>query len=132
MTGSKSRYIPIHFDKNDSQNVPIWLQGVPYRVPDDIEQIIQRMHNIQPYEILSTPLRNSVILDAAKLEELKKAVKFVLLPEHLECNAEHCDKVTRLHKKKFQNIELLSNQSASFNLYRYERIIEQLDINILT
>ena len=91
-TGSKSRYIPIHL--TNSQNVPIWLQGIPYRVPDNIEQIIQRMHNIQPYEILSVPLRNSINIDGAKLAELKKAVKLVLKPLHLECNVEHCNKVT--------------------------------------
>ena len=92
-SGSKSRYIPIYLDKYNSQHVPVWLQGMPYQVPENIEQMIQRMHNIQPYEIKAAPLKNVVIVDGAKLEQIEKAVKYVTATQHKDCSSEECDKV---------------------------------------
>jgi len=91
-TGSRSRYIPIHFEKLPWQHVPVWLQSMTYRLPDKIEQIIQRMHNIQPYEISAIPFRNMLIVDESRLEELKKAANLVSKSEHKECDLEQCGK----------------------------------------
>ena len=65
-----------------------------YRLPDKIEQIIQRMHNIQPYEISAIPFRNMLIVDESRLEELKKAANLVSKSEHKECDLEQCGKVS--------------------------------------
>ena len=102
-TGSKSRYIPIHFDKLPWQHVPVWLQGMTYRLPDKIEQIIQRMHNIQPYEISAIPFRNTLIVDEPRLEELKKAANLVSKSDHKECDVEHCRKVRKAEYNKYIN-----------------------------
>ena len=92
-TGSKSRYIPVYFERGQLQNVPIWLQGVSHRVPENIEQIVQLMHNIKPYEMNVRPLKNTIIVDKWKVAEVKTAVDFVLKPRHIECNDELCEKV---------------------------------------
>ena len=91
--GCKARYIPVHIQQEMAEVVPPCLQGTTYRVPEKVEEIIQRMYKVPIYTLEEQPVLNTMCLDQTCMENLKKAAASFLKPKHNDCDLANCVKV---------------------------------------
>ena len=92
--GCKARYIPVHIQQEMAKVVPPCLQGTAYRVPEKVEEIIQRMYKVPIYTLEEQPVVNTMCLDQTCMESLKKAAASFLKPKHNDCDSANCIKVS--------------------------------------
>eukprot|EP00112_Aurelia_sp_Birch-Aquarium-sp1_P003826 Seg1430.19 transcript_id=Seg1430.19/GoldUCD/mRNA.D3Y31 product="hypothetical protein" protein_id=Seg1430.19/GoldUCD/D3Y31 len=88
----KARYIPVHIQQEVAKVVPPCLRGNAYRVPEKVEEIIQRMYKVPVYTLSEQPFVNTMCLDQTCMESLKKAATSFLKPKHNDCDSANCVK----------------------------------------
>ena len=91
--GCQARYVPVHLHEDMATVVPPCLQGTTYRIPEKVEDIIQRMYKVPMYTIEEQPILNTICLDQTCMESLQKAAASFLKLKHNDCDPANCVKV---------------------------------------